>query len=100
MKLKMYGIYDDKAITFGHPFFQPREEMAIRMMHSLVNDQDTQHAKHPKDFSLYELGEYDTDTGIVTSEPPPHLVCTGMSLLNPPDSQVEMLLPDAKIKSI
>jgi hypothetical protein len=35
----------------------------MRHFGDAVNDQSTMFNKHPEDYALYELGEYDDDTG-------------------------------------
>lgn len=91
MKLYIYSIYDDKSLSYGHPWFQPTEGMAIRMMTDLINDPDTQHYKHPNDYSLYCLGEYDTSDGIII--PAQHLkqIVTGRDVRRVVDQQQDLL---------
>lgn len=63
MKLKMYAVYDSKVETYAQPFFLPTNGAAIRSWIGAVNDETTMFAKHPEDYTLFELGEYDDETG-------------------------------------
>ena len=50
------------------PFYSPRNESALRQFSDAVNDDrnhENQWAKHPEDFSLFCLGEYDDNTGVI-----------------------------------
>ena len=60
--MKMYTCYDSKAETYTKPLFHHSKGEAIRAFSDQVNDQSNPNnliAKHPHDFSLFELGEYD-----------------------------------------
>lgn len=94
----MFTIYDDKALTFGQPFFQLRTEMAIRMFTDLVNNPEAPHGKHPKDYHLYENGEFNTRTGVVQTMDPPHSIISGIQVLLPLEGQAD-LLTDLEQKS-
>lgn len=65
MKTKMFCVYDSKALIFGVPFFMPKEQMAIRAFSDLVNDPSTLVSKHPEDFSLFYVGDFDDENGLV-----------------------------------
>jgi len=61
------SVKDTAAQAFGRPFFVPAIPVAVRSFRDEVNrkDSDTDLAKHPSDFELYELGSFDDATGIV-----------------------------------
>lgn len=70
MLLKIYSIKDSKAAAYGTPFFQPTRGLALRAFIDLSMDSQSMPAKHPSDFALFELGEFDQLTGMITySEP-------------------------------
>lgn len=62
MKLKVFSVYDVKAQAYLPPFFLPRTEMATRVFADSANDSTHMFCKHPEDFSLFELGEWDGET--------------------------------------
>lgn len=73
--MKMFSIRDVKAEGFNVPFFQPTFGLAERMFQDAVKDEKTSFAKHPEDFSLYYLGEFNTQSGEFSPEAQPKHVC-------------------------
>lgn len=63
MITRAFSIYDSKAQCFNVPFFQPTVPSAVRMFSDLANDPQSMVFKHPGDFVLYEIGEYDDSVG-------------------------------------
>lgn len=62
----VFSIRDSKANVFFHPFYQPTREVALRIFDQMANDQDTIVGRNPEDFTLYELGEFDAEKGVIT----------------------------------
>lgn len=60
---QMFSIYDSKAYAFLPPFFLPTPEMAIRTFESCANEPGHMFCKHPFDFNLFHIGEFDDATG-------------------------------------
>lgn len=71
MRMIAMAIRDRAIDSFGNPFFVVAVGQAIRSFTAEINKSgDNQLYAHPEDFDLYELGEFDTDTGLfVTSTP-------------------------------
>lgn len=67
MKLKMYAVYDSKVEAYLQPFFMQTKGEAIRGWQDVCNDPKTNFYKHPADYTLFELGAYDSSTGQVDS---------------------------------
>lgn len=68
-KLQIFAIYDKKAQAYILPHFFRQKGEAIRRLEDVVNDVQDPHnqiARHPSDFVLAHVGEYDDRTGIVT----------------------------------
>lgn len=63
MKLKVFTCYDCKVESYGNPFFMKTKGEAIRGFAEVSNDEKSQIAKYPEDFTLFELGEYDDSNG-------------------------------------
>lgn len=61
-----FTIYDSKAEAYLSPFFMQSKGQALRAFQDAAQDKETQFAKHPSDFTLFEIGEYDDSTGIFT----------------------------------
>lgn len=63
MTLNVYCIMDIKADGYGTPFFMLRDGMALRAFTDLVNDRNTTVSRHPDDYKLVCIGEYDDVSG-------------------------------------
>lgn len=73
MKLKVFSVFDSKAAYFGQPFFDQSENSAIRNFADAVNDSSNPNNmwnKHPEDFSLFNIGEFDNETGQIEKQLP------------------------------
>lgn len=70
MVTKMFTVFDSKSKAFGVPFFMPTVGMALRAFKDLASDPQTLLYRHPDDFSLYQIGEYDDANATVTNKTP------------------------------
>lgn len=73
MILKVYALTDLKAGNYSTPFFCASNGLAIRMFSDLVRDPKTTLSRHPDDFQLFCLGEFDDNSGELTSKKPEFL---------------------------
>ncbi len=67
MITKMFAIYDSKAATYNAPFCFGATGQAVRAFADLANDRDSNIAKHPADYFLYEIGTYDDAVAAVNA---------------------------------
>lgn len=76
MILFVVSVKDRAADVFNRPFFVPHRNVAIRDFTDEVNRVagDNQLNKHPDDFDLYLLGEFDDARGVVLNSDPQVLV--------------------------
>lgn len=65
MKFKIYSVYDAAVGAYMQPFFMRSKGEALRGWMDAVNDPKTQFHAHPKDFTLFEIAEYDEDDGSI-----------------------------------
>lgn len=69
-KILIFAIFDKKAAAYMAPFYFPQKGQALRAFEDSVNDPQSGFFKHPEDYSLFQLGEYnDTSGEIVSSKP-------------------------------
>ena len=67
-----YAVYDRKAELYSQPFLEIKDGTAIRAVQDIViNNRDHAFAKHPSDFSLHRLGEFDETNGVITGQNKP-----------------------------
>jgi len=71
MKLKIFVIHDSKAEAYIQPFFQSTYGLAERMFTDEANNPESNICKHSEDFTLFYLGEFDQETGLMELEPTP-----------------------------
>lgn len=81
MLLQVFSIFDVKAKCFGQPFFMSHNGMALRAFSDLVGEKGTNVNKHPEDFKLYKLGEYDDNSGELTSLEQPDFLANASDYL-------------------
>lgn len=74
MKLKVFAIYDHRAMDYRNPLYFKRTEEAIRSFGIAANDPSTDICKYAEDYSLAELGTYDDDTGLHENHPAPKMI--------------------------
>lgn len=66
MKFGIYCVRDVKS-GFQTPTAQVNDAVAVRGFASAVINSDSVLFTHASDFALYKVGEFDTDTGHITS---------------------------------
>lgn len=76
MKLKAFSVFDVKVDAFMPPFFQPTNGSALRHFADAVNDPQSQLSRHPEDYKLCCVGEFDDATGLIT--PPADLAVVSL----------------------
>jgi hypothetical protein len=59
MLLQMFTVYDSKAEAFLPPFFMNAKGSAIRSFADTCNDPQHAFYKHPDDYTLFHLGQFD-----------------------------------------
>ena len=91
----MYSIYDKAAKAFNTPFFMHNKALAIRAFEDNVNSaEDNNISKHPEQFSLFCLGEYDDSTAKFEILDQPDLEATALELVKP--TEENQLLTEIK----
>lgn len=82
MKTYIFSLRDVVLGEFGKPMHIQSEGVAIRSLADEVNKSGSESdlRNHPKDFSLYRVGEFDTENGVLTGYPQPIFVIDAVSL--------------------
>nr|QJB20537.1 MAG: nonstructural protein [Microvirus sp.] len=71
MKLKVFSIRDAKVEAFMQPFFSQTTGSGIRLFTDSIEGPQNGFSKHPEDYALFELGEFDQETGLLSPHPQP-----------------------------
>lgn len=87
MKLLAFSIFDEKALTYGQPFFTNAVGVASRNLQEAVQNRETMISRHPEDFALYHLGYFDNETGHMDPSKP-ELVVRASSFTFPKGADV------------
>lgn len=61
----MFSVRDSKSNAFLQPFFSATIGSALRAFGDAVNDQNSPFGKHPEDYLLFELADFDDSTGLL-----------------------------------
>lgn len=72
MREEMFSVYDSAARRYLQPFFAETIEVACRMMRALVNKEGHQFNRFPEDYTLFHLGTFDGETGLLAPLATPH----------------------------
>lgn len=82
MILNCYSLFDNKSLTYAAPFFGPTDGFATRAVRDLANDQTTMVGRHPGDFVLFCIGQYDDQKGLMSPVSPLRHVVDAVALVN------------------
>lgn len=97
MVLKIFAVYDSKAESYMQPFFMQTAGMAIRAFADTVNrEPNSALAAHPGDFTLFQIAEYEQDTGEFTQLPAKINLGTALEHKKP---SMQQTLPFTEVKN-
>lgn len=68
--MKVYAIYDRAVEAYGQPFFVKSQGQAVRSFKDECENKESQFNKHPNDYDLYHIGEYNEETGELQAKMP------------------------------
>lgn len=77
----VFSVYDAAAEAFLEPFFAPTIEFALRSFRQAVNTEGHQFNKFPEDYTLFHLGEFQSDSGHIVSNNTPHSLGVAVTML-------------------
>lgn len=63
MKIIVMSAFDKKAAVYLTPFFVAHVNVGIRAFANVANDVQSGIGRNPEDFSLWELGTFDDESG-------------------------------------
>lgn len=88
--MRMFTIYDSKAEAYHQPFYSRTEAEAVRSCSQAVQEEGHQFNLHAEDFVLFEIGNFDEQTGELTT-------CSGRSIIKFNELRINtMPLPGAE----
>jgi len=66
--LKMFAVYDSKACSFLNPITLSTTGLAIRQFETAANAADHHFNRHAADYTLFEIGTFDEEKGIMQAD--------------------------------
>jgi len=82
MKLRLMAFYDQAAAAYLAPFAAATQAVALRQVHELPNkDPSHDFVKYSDQFTLFDLGSFDNETGKVESAEGPVSLGTCQSII-------------------
>lgn len=85
-KVGIFAAYDSRVKAFMAPFTALHVGQVHRSWEETCNDGKSLMSKHPADFSLYQVGEFDETTGVVTPLEKHYCVATALQVKQTPES--------------
>ena len=80
---KIFTVYDSKVESFQSPFSATHKGYALRDFERVANDPKTAIGEYPADYTLFEIGEFDTATGKLTHHEAKQSLGTALEFIKP-----------------
>jgi len=77
----LFSIQDVKVSVFYPPVVLLNENDARRMLHDVVSNPETIISKHPDDFRLFKVGEFDDNSGVLSSLAQPVFIANAIDFV-------------------
>lgn len=71
--MKILSIYDKATRCYMRPFFCVTLSHGTRLFSDLLTEPNHEVSRHPEDYSLFYIGEWDDQTGSIVSVPAEHI---------------------------
>lgn len=84
MKLRAYAVRDNAVGAFMRPMFARSDAEMTRSFMDEVNRPDSELGKHPEDYALFFVGEFDEMTGHFAVPTEPHSMGLALSYVKAP----------------
>lgn len=65
MIIQIFSVYDSKAEAYLTPLYFKTKGEAVRAMETTLRDPHHTFTMHPEDYTLFHLGDFDDNTGLV-----------------------------------
>ena len=80
MIMRIFTVCDLKTGVYSHPFYEVSNGSAVRAFTDTVRTNDHPFNRHPEDYVLYFIGEYDDTIGRIYSTEP-ELIVTASNVI-------------------
>jgi len=79
----VFTLFDEKAKYHKQPFIFQSKGEAIRAFSDIANDNKTEVGKHPADFHLYHIADFDEETATYKAVEPISHLGSGLDFIKP-----------------
>lgn len=76
-KAIIVAIYDSATEAYMAPSTMQARGQALRAFTDMVNNPQSEVSKHPHDYALFELGQFDDNSGLITQPNTPVCLARG-----------------------
>jgi len=97
MKQLFFAVFDQKVGAYLRPFTVRSSGEALRGWVDICNDRESEVNKHPEDYTLFELGSFDPETGRVEALSTPHSHGKAIEFLKT-NPQMNMLVQEGVVR--
>lgn len=94
MIVRLYSLFDRRMREFGAVMTAKNDEAILRGLEDQLKNSGGMIEKHPKDFDVYVVGEFDDESGEVARLAPKPIANIDV-LLNPPAVNVPYVVKEA-----
>jgi len=75
----LFAVHDSKVNGFNPPFAAPTPGTAERNFRTACSEPGSDFHRYPGDFNLYQVGYYESHSGLVEACIPPQFVCSAIT---------------------
>ncbi len=79
---EVFAVFDSKSASYGNLIVVPTKGIAIRSFSDVCANVESPVGKHPEDYSLFHIGTYDPNPGLLKAINPPVLVVSASSMVS------------------
>lgn len=90
MRLLLFTVFDSAARRFLAPFEGETIESAIRSFRAVVNQDGHQFNRFPEDYTLFVVGEFSGETGLLEAYETPRSLGVAVTFLQPAAEPVSL----------
>lgn len=84
MVYEAFSIFDAKGLMYSPPFFMATKGLAIRRFSETATDLTTSIGLHPEDFTLFHIGAFHDQTGLLEHTTTPQPLIKASETINKP----------------
>ncbi len=97
MLLNAYSIFDNKALVYAPPFYAANAAVAKRIVSDAASDPNSSLNRHPGDYVVYQVGNFNDANGQFTPVSPLVHICDVVSLMPMPATPLFDTQPSSEV---